>query len=278
MNLSALLSELEFCALDLETTGGNALFNRIVEIGIIKFNLNGTIDTYHTLVNPQQIIPDDVISIHGITNDMVKDSPTIDEILPAVINFIDNKILVIQNPSFDLAFLEEAMSRAKLPVPEWSSFDTVRMARYAFPDYPNHKLGTLCRMLGIDLNYHRALSDANGCLEVFKRIIKMKDENNTWTLQNLITYHNNLISLPLRKKTTAKTSLEKLIKFGEEITIEYIDSDNNLTKRTIIPEAFIKLGRMRYLQAFCKLRNEERYFKLTNIIKITESETTPSLF
>ena len=75
------LSETSFCALDLETTGTNAGLHMIVEVGIVRFTMGGIVEIYESLVNPGVNIPEDVIAVHGITDEMVRNAPRIGDIL-----------------------------------------------------------------------------------------------------------------------------------------------------------------------------------------------------
>jgi len=75
------LSETSFCALDLETTGTNAALHMIVEVGIVRFRMSGIDEIFESLVNPGVKMPEEVISVHGITDDMVRNAPQIGDIL-----------------------------------------------------------------------------------------------------------------------------------------------------------------------------------------------------
>ena len=98
------LQAYEFVALDLETTGLGPKWHGIVEIGAVRFRLDGTVlGEFSQLVNPQRFIPRQVIRIHGITNEMVADQPTIDEVLPEFVEFLgspENTICMAHNARF----------------------------------------------------------------------------------------------------------------------------------------------------------------------------------
>lgn len=146
------LSETSFCALDLETTGIHPALNMILEVGIVRFSMDSESETFHRMVNPEMKIPDDVIGIHGITDDMVRDAPRIGEVIEDISRMIGNSILVIHNPGFDLAFLAWAFYRNNRPAPPMFAVDTVRLSRLAWPDLCSHKLTTLCEHLQLDLS------------------------------------------------------------------------------------------------------------------------------
>ncbi len=262
------LREIEFCAIDLETTGINPAYSRIVEIGALRFNLEGEISRFQTLVNPEIHIPEKVRTIHGISDKMVAEAPRIDEILPDFRNFIENSTLVIQNPLFDLSFLEIVFMRNNLDRQILEALDTVKMAQGHFTNLPNHKLGTLAKALGLELQSHRALDDAIACMNVFLRILRDRNFTEDSTMQELLKYHG----APMRARVTAKgkgkAPFLSAKSMGKKITIKYVDSRGATTQRDIIPKELIRYGKKQYIFAHCMLRNEERCFMTDRIVEM----------
>jgi len=108
------LTDVTFVAFDTETTGLHPMVHRLVEIGAIRFRLDGReTTTFQSLINPQIPIPLDVQQVHGITNRMVRGQPTVDQILPRFIEFLgeSDTILLAHNVPFDLSFLAMALIR-----------------------------------------------------------------------------------------------------------------------------------------------------------------------
>ena len=99
------LSEASFIVFDIETTGGNPSANGITEICALRFHKGAVQDTFYTLVNPETPIPGLIRKMTGITPDMVKDAPVIASILPELLAFVGNSILVSHNTQGDLTFL-----------------------------------------------------------------------------------------------------------------------------------------------------------------------------
>lgn len=266
IELTDMLTSLTFCSLDLETTGTNPALHKIVEIGMIKFNLEKQLDEYESLINPEGSIPQNVIDIHGITNDMVQDSPTIQERINEIYKFIGDSVLVIHNPRFDLSFLKTVKVNGVDTKEVLQAIDTVKMARKAFPYFPNHKLKTLCYQFDLDIDsHHRALSDAYGCKEVFRRSIVHLDPDGNWTLDDLLNYHGALINPRYKRKIVISDVHIFGIKIGESIKIRYKNSAGCVTVREIIPEKFVRVGGKKYVHAYCNLRKEYRYFKANRI-------------
>ncbi len=268
-NIKTKLSDATFCALDIETTGNDPTTDQIVEIGVVKFTLKMDLDIYESLVKPQTPIPEDVIKIHGITDGMVANSPTLGEIVEPFTRFIKDAVIVVHNPEFDLSFIDIELKKYGIIRSELSAFDTVRLAQKCFPDLKSHKLNALCRAFNIPLKHHRALSDASGCMELFRIIVKTLDPGRLWTLEDLRNYHG----IPVRPRArTVKRfknpGILKGIKLGDVVTICYKDAEGRLTIREIVPKEFIRFRKKRYILAHCTLRNDDRYFLVNRIVEV----------
>ena len=131
-----------YCVLDLETTGLSFRTEKITEIGIMKIKDGQIIDKFECFVNPEKPIPQRVVEVTNITDDMVKDAETIDKILPKVIEFVGDSVLVAHNADFDIGFLKYNAKQLGL-VFENTYLDTLKLAKELFPDYKKYKLGPI---------------------------------------------------------------------------------------------------------------------------------------
>lgn len=263
------LRDAEFCALDIETTGINPVVDRIVEIGMIRFNIrDGAGESYCSLVHPGRDIPEKVIEIHGITNEMVRDAPPLIDILDDIAAFIGDRPLVIQNPRFDMGFLNIAYKLSGKQLPVLEAYDTVYLSRQTFMDMPNYRLTTLCSRLNIVIRHHRALSDAEAHMEVFRRVLKYHDPEGEWTFGDLQRLHGETIIPRLTQKQKEKLDFVNKIFIGDVVKIRYMDENGDITIRRIYPKEIIKNGRKSYIHAYCYLRKSDRYFNTRRILKI----------
>lgn len=163
--------------LDTETTGFNPTEgDRMVEIGCIELiNHMPTGKNIQLYINPERDIPEEVIAVHGITNEFVKDKPTFAECYMDFIDFIgkDSK-LVIHNAEFDMKFINYQLGKVGHPAISWSRvIDTLGIARKKFPGSPAN-LDALCRRFEIDnteRTYHGALLDSELLAEVYLELI-----------------------------------------------------------------------------------------------------------
>ena len=103
------------CFFDLETTGVNVAKDRVVEIAILKIHPNGNKESKTWLVNPEMVIPDEVIAVHGISNEKVANEPTFKELSKEIYNMIkDSDLGGFNSDRFDIPLLAEEMLRAEI--------------------------------------------------------------------------------------------------------------------------------------------------------------------
>jgi DNA polymerase-3 subunit epsilon/ATP-dependent DNA helicase DinG len=153
-------------ALDIETTGLDAVSDSIIEIGAIRFNKRRIEDEFSTLINPGKTIPGFITKLTGITNAMVRSSPTIDDVLPELEDFVGDLPILGHNVQFDLSFFKEfGLFRYN------DALDTYDMASVLLPSAGRYNLGALGLYFGIPIPAtHRALDDARVTYGIFTRL------------------------------------------------------------------------------------------------------------
>lgn len=163
-----------FTVIDIETTGLDPNYDEIIEIGAIKVKDNKIIDTFESLVNPGDYYIDDFITdLTGITNEMVKTAPSLEDILPGYIDFIKNDILLGHNVHFDINFLYDVMLDKLNYKFSNDLVDLLRLSRKVFPDFKNYKLETVATNLGVKTkNKHRSLRDCEITFESYIKLIE----------------------------------------------------------------------------------------------------------
>ena len=165
-----------YVVFDLETTGFSPVENRIIEIGAVKVENGRITEKFSTFVNPEVPIPFRIEELTGISDNMVLDAPVIEKILPEFLQFCEGAVMVAHNASFDMSFIEENCRRQGLGR-EFTSVDTVELARFLLPNLHNAKLDTVAKALNISLeNHHRAVDDAGCTAEIFVKFLQMLRE------------------------------------------------------------------------------------------------------
>ena len=175
-----------YVVFDIETTGLSNEKEMITEIGAVKVADGKIIDRFSTFVNPQRPISAEITKLTGITDDMVKDAPTIENVLPEFLKFCEDTVLVAHNASFDTGFIRIAAERAGLGELHHTIVDTLELARALLPELNKHKLDIVCEHLGVTLNgHHRAVNDAEATAEVFIKFLDMLAEKKIFTLDEI---------------------------------------------------------------------------------------------
>ncbi len=172
-DLGAPLHTVPFCILDLETTGGSPHDCRITEVGAVRYVSGELTGTFHSLVDPGVPIPPSITILTGITHAMVIDAPPIEEVLPALLEFIGDAVIVGHNVRFDLSFLNAAAGRLGYGRLSNRSSDTAALARRLLADeVRNFRLGTIAAHLrSPHTPTHRALDDARATAHVFFELL-----------------------------------------------------------------------------------------------------------
>jgi DNA polymerase-3 subunit epsilon len=161
-DLGTALHEVTFVVIDLETTGGSANDCAITEVGAVKLRGGECLGTYQTLVDPGCAIPPEITMITGITEAMVMRAPRMEAVMPSLLEFLGDCVIVGHNIRFDIGFLNAALAQQGRPRLPHRSIDTLALARRLLRDeVPNCKLGTLADRLRLPHTpSHRALDDA----------------------------------------------------------------------------------------------------------------------
>ena len=174
-----------YCVLDLETTGFSFRTEKITEVGIMKVKNGEVIDEFSCFVNPEKPIPQRVVEVTNITDEMVKDAETIDKVMPKIIEFVGDSVLVAHNADFDIGFLKYNANQLGLSL-ENTYLDTLRLAKDLFPDYKKYKLGKIAENLGIKVEVaHRALDDVDTTVKVLNVMLNMLKEKGIETLDDI---------------------------------------------------------------------------------------------
>lgn len=174
-----------YCVLDLETTGFSFRTEKITEVGIMKVKNGEVIDEFSCFVNPEKPIPQRVIEVTNITDDMVRNAETIETVMPKIIEFVGDSVLVAHNADFDIGFLKYNAKVLGLTLDN-TYLDTLRLAKELFPEYKKYKLGIIAENLGIKVEVaHRALDDVDTTVKVLNVMFEMLKEKGVKTVDDI---------------------------------------------------------------------------------------------
>ena len=190
-----------YIVFDIETTGFSSIRDRIIEIGAVKVENGQIVDKFSTFVNPERPIPFEITNLTSITDEMVLDAPTIEVVLPQFLEFIGEGALVAHNAGFDVGFIEQNCRVLGLEQ-EFTSVDTVALARVLLPTLSKYKLNLVAKALGISLeNHHRAVDDAGATAEIFVKFVEMLKDQHIMNLKEMNKFGDRNVNA-IRKMPT----------------------------------------------------------------------------
>lgn len=190
-----LLSSLNFCVIDLETTGGNPDTDRIIEIGMVKIENLKLTEEQNYLVNPEKEIPEFIQKLTGIKATDVQHAKKIEQIIDEIVHFIGDSILVAHNTSFDIPFLNGTLKKLQRPTLENKVICTNIMTKYLIPDIMSSNLTYMSQIFNIEHSHaHRANEDAKATGRLLLKYLEIFEKKNIRKI-NQLYYPRNRFEL-----------------------------------------------------------------------------------
>ena len=176
----------EYVAFDLETTGLSSKNDRIIEIGAVIMKNGEEVDRFQTFVDPERTLDRKIVELTGITDEMLKGAPKIEEVLPKFLEFIGGRVLVAHNSDFDTGFIRAECQRQGYEY-NFTSADTLILSQNLLSHLNKFKLNIVSNALSLpDFTHHRAADDAVTCgLVMAKLLQKLEEEHDIHTLQDI---------------------------------------------------------------------------------------------
>ena len=219
----------EYVAFDLETTGLSSANDRIIEIGAVVMKNGEELDRFQTFVDPQRPLEKKIVELTGITDEMLKGAPKIEEVLPEFLKFVNGRVLVAHNSDFDTGFIRAACARQGLPY-TYTAADTLILSQNMLPQLNKFKLDIVSNALSLpDFNHHRAADDAVTCGLIMHRLMaRMKEELDIHTLQEI---NGRMTTLRAKGRITDRHARHIIILAKNQIGLRnlyHLISDSNL--------------------------------------------------
>jgi len=223
-----------YVALDLETTGLDPKKDRILEIGAVLVQDGRVIDSFETLINPRIIIPEKIIEVTGINNEMVSTAPIIEDVIEEFLKFCGEEVILGHNLIFDFSFIKRAAINNDFDF-EKLGIDTLKISKTCLKELESRRLDYLCKYFDIeDENHHRALNDAIAAKRLYEILCEKYSEADEYEpkeliykvkkygpitpaqigyLRDLLVYHNLEIGIDIEslKKNEASRLIDNII-------------------------------------------------------------------
>jgi ATP-dependent DNA helicase DinG len=178
---------MKFAVLDLETTGDQAAKDEIIQVGLVIINDDFHIEhTYGSFVKPGVSIPPFIRSLTGITDEMVAEAPSLDDVMTAMVPLLADAVLVAHNAAFDVGFLQRALTKTGYAPYDGRILDTLDWLRVLFPTLTSYQLSYVSGAFDVGHNRpHQADSDAEATAHIWIRCMEKLFSLPLMTLQRL---------------------------------------------------------------------------------------------
>jgi len=172
---------MQFVSIDFETANEKRFSP--CAIGVVIADENGIVDEFYSVINPLMAFTSFNTYIHGITEHDVTDAPTFPELWPTLRTYLENRLVVAHNASFDMSVLRNTLDHFDLVYPELDYLCTVNISKKVWPELRNHKLNTVADYHAITFDHHQALEDARVAAKIF---IKAMETQQTTVLEKFL--------------------------------------------------------------------------------------------
>ncbi len=174
-----------YVVFDIETTGLITSCDTLTEIGAVKIENGRITERFSEFINPGRPIPRRIQELTHITEDMVRNAPKIDDVLPRFMEFCRGSVLVAHNSDFDISFIKSQCQRLELET-SFTYLDTLELARHLFPDFKRYGLDYLSKELEVSLSqHHRAVYDAEATAAILLKMFQILQAQGIGNLNEL---------------------------------------------------------------------------------------------
>lgn len=224
-----------YAVIDVETTGGSPLQDRVIEIAVYVFDGEKITDSFATLINPKRLIDPYVTRLTGITQEMVQEAPLFEDIHQKLLELTHENIFVAHNVKFDFGMLRQEFRRLGIDFNR-RQLDTVNLARKVLPGFNSYSLGNICDSVGITItDRHRATGDAEATVKLLELILSKPS-----SAKHIEVELNHGIDIELLPPYLSKAEIEKLPEdagvfyFKDEVgKVLFVEGSKNIRRKVI---------------------------------------------
>ena len=175
----------EICCFDIETTGLKVAHDAITEIGAVILKNGEIVDTFQTFVDPERRLSPEIIGLTGITDDMLRGAPKLEDALHAFLDFAGDRPLAAHNAEFDISFIRAGCKKCGIPF-DPTYLDSLIFAQNLLPELTKFKLDIVADHLQLpQFNHHRASDDAVPVAQMLAKFFVMLEQRGVTRLQQI---------------------------------------------------------------------------------------------
>ncbi len=235
------LRDLTYVSFDLETTGLSVMDDDITEFGAVRYKNGQEVARLQSLIKPNKRISEKITRLTHITNEDVKNAPTIQEFLPRILEFFQDDVIVAHNATFDVGFLNEILKRNGYQPLKNPAIDSLALAWKLLPELKGFRLGNVARYYRIAYDgeaAHRADYDADVLASVFNMMLHDMMQNKLYNLldMNKMECQNTYkIVRPKHMCVLAKNKegLKNMFKLVSEANTTYFEKTSRIPRQRL---------------------------------------------
>lgn len=210
----------DFVAIDFETSN----FKRAsaCSVGAVKVKNGKIVDTYYSLINPEDHFDSYNIFIHGITPEMVKDAPTYPEVIKKISDFKEDLPLVAHYAPFDMGVIKDSNKKYSISNFDTTYFDSYYLSKQ-YLTCLNYKLDSLAKMINFKFEHHNALEDSKACVALINYLCQDNSFSSIEELINNARYYrfgevHGIEGIGFNRKSTKSSSHTYSYDIGEMVS------------------------------------------------------------
>ena len=268
------LDEITFVLFDVETTGLSPTYgHRVCEIACLRLEAGRETGRLEALVDPGRPISPGAYGVNRIEPEMLAGAPLFEGVAGAVLELMQDAVLVAHNAQFDLGFLAMELEIAQLPPPEGPVVDTLALSRRAF-NFGSNSLSSVARRLEIPMEpTHRAMVDVEVTRQVLEEILRRLESRwGVTTLGRLLEFQGGTILYPLPLVLPLPPTIAEALENRGRMLMRYVDARGQETERIVRPIRVTERYGMLYLMAHCERRGELRTFRLDRVMELAHDK------
>lgn len=211
-----------YVCIDLETTGLDPRRDKIIEIGVVRIERGETVGEWETFVNPGRKLPERIVELTGIHDGDLSGAKPIGEVLPELLGFLGEDVLLGHGILFDFSFLKKAAVNERLSF-ERQGIDTLKIARKYLKNLESRSLGALCKYYEIPHSAHRALGDARATAVLYQKLVEEFQEKEDAAGEKSLFRPRQLLYQAKRDTPLTIAQKEQLYKLLDrhKLTVDY---------------------------------------------------------